>query len=420
MSHSRLRRLGFERLENRLVYSAAVADLPHALAVAAVADPPVSQVAGSGQFEGRKTINYISGSIGANQPAALSTVYVLRDQEFHFVLTAAEWGRSSAGGVVMSIRDAAGDPIFSMLAAAGISQADEAYLDAGAYTVEFTRDAPAAGGVLGFQLGGVTLPLADTTQDPAEESSNSTLAEYSFYWLPPRSVSPAIVVQEPHAILASTSSQNGSPATVPYLLTSTPPETVELPPPQASSAVATPPAAGTPATGIPSSAAIPAEPESTTAPALLGIPAWAPSHTDDYSAAAGGMTAAAQFPPRLPGRPSASALGDDLRGDLTMARAAAATKQTDVEPAPAQPLDESSVATPSRESVVAAESAGLVWHWLTIVNEHLGGSWRLAPVIVALGWCAWQARASRKHPGDAESEFPSVGFAAHPLRSLTQ
>ena len=258
MSRTRFRRFGFEQLEDRLVYSAAVANLPPAsalplapaptpaLVAAAVADPPaagghVSPAAdGSGQFEGRKTIIYISGSFGANQAEAVSTLYVVQDQEFHFVLTAVDWGLSSASGVDMNIRDTAGHPVFSMLAAAGTTQADEGYLDAGAYTVEFTHDAASPRGVLRFELGGVTLPLADTTQDPAEESTSSTLAEYSFYWLPPRSVSPGIVVQQPLASLASTSPENGSTATVSRLLVSMPGEMVQLLLSQANSAPARP------------------------------------------------------------------------------------------------------------------------------------------------------------------------------------
>ena len=131
------------------MYSAAVAYPPPspvppaALATAPIADLPAAggnvlpAAAGSGQFEGRKTITYISGSFGPNQAAAVSTAYVLQDQEFHFVLTAADWGLPSASGINMTIRDAAGHLVFSMSAPAGTTQADEDYLDAGAYTVAF-------------------------------------------------------------------------------------------------------------------------------------------------------------------------------------------------------------------------------------------------------------------------------------------
>src|SRR5208282_2803675 len=115
MSHTRFKRLGFERLEDRRVYSATVAvpslpsallppsALPPALAPAPVAaESQVSPAAGgSGQFEGRKTISYVNGSFTANQTEALSNFYILQDQEFHFVLTAADWGVPSVSGVDM-------------------------------------------------------------------------------------------------------------------------------------------------------------------------------------------------------------------------------------------------------------------------------------------------------------------------------
>ena len=159
-----------------------------------------------GQFDGRTTIPYVNGSFGGNQAEAVSTLYVLQDREFHFVLTAADWGLPSASGVDMSIRDATGQLVFSMSAAAGTTQTDEGYLDAGAYTVGFSRNTAAPGGVLRFELGGVTLPLADTTQDPAEQSSISTLAEYSFFWLPPHSVPPGVMVQQDPAPFSLTAS----------------------------------------------------------------------------------------------------------------------------------------------------------------------------------------------------------------------
>ena len=390
--------------------------LRRALAAAAVADPPaagrnVSSAAdGSGQFEGLKTIAYVSGSFGANQAEAVSTLYVLWDQEFHFVLTAAHWGLPSASGVDMSIRDSAGNPVFSMLAAAGATEAVEGYLDAGAYTVEFTRDAAGPGGVLRFELGGVTLPLADTTQDPAEESSTSTLAEYSFYWLPPHSVSPGIAVQQPPASLTSTSPDNGSTATVSHLLVSMPAETVELPPSQANSAPA-PPAAGYPATGFPSAAAIPADPQSVAANASLGILTSTNPPADDFSTAADGrVAAAAPLPPRVTGRPSTSAVGDDLLRELSVACAAATAEPTAVGTIADAPLEASSATKPVPESSLKADSASLFWQWLAVVNENLTVSWKLAPVVVALGWCAWQARASRKRASEAEREF-------HPLLS---
>lgn len=128
-----------------MVYSTAVAAYPpvHALAAPAAAGLSASEknvlpVAGAfGQFDGRKTIPYVSGSFGSIQAEAVSTVYVLQDQEFHFVLAAAYWGLPSASGVDMSIRDAAGNSVFSMTAAAGTTQAQEGYLDAGVYTVVF-------------------------------------------------------------------------------------------------------------------------------------------------------------------------------------------------------------------------------------------------------------------------------------------
>jgi hypothetical protein len=424
MSRTRLRRLGFERLEDRLVYSAAVANLsdaaalPPAPALAPVAEPSaagghVSPAAGgSGQFEGRKTIAYVSGSFGANQAEALSTLYVIQDQEFHFVLTAAEWGLPSSGGVDMSIRDAAGRPVFSMSAAAGTTRADEGYLDAGAYTVAFARDAAGPSGLLRFELGGVTLPLADTTQDPDEGSSSSTLAEYAFYWLPPHSVPLGIVVQQPPASLSLTSPDNGSATAVLHLLVSTPAGAVESSSSTAYSGSVAPPAAGTSGTGFPSAAGTPADSEPTAVSELLGISATAPPPADDHSAA--------PLPPQAPGGANTSLVGNSLLRELSTARAAAAAEHTVAATAAAEPLDASSVAIPASKSSLTAESSGLLWQWLAVVNQNLTVSHTLAPVVAALGWFTWQARASRKRLGEAECDFPSVDLAAHPLRSLAQ
>ena len=113
------------------------------------------------------------------------------------------------------------------------------------------------------------------------------------------------------------------------------------------------------------------------------------------------MAAAAPLPPHVAGRPSTSAVGDDLLRDLSVARAAATAEQPAVRSTAAAPLEASSVAKPAPESSPKADSTGLLQQWLAAVNGNLTAYWKLTPVVVALGWCAWQARALRKYPSDA-------------------
>ncbi len=143
----------------------------------------------------------------------------------------------------------------------------------------------------------------------------------------------------------------------------------------------------------------------------------APPPAGDYPAAADRrMAAAATLPPRVPDRPSISPDGNNLLRALAVARATAAAEQTVAASAAAKPHDATSVAKPAQASSPKPESGGLLWHWLAAVNENLTVSWKLAPVVVALGWCAWQARTLRKRPDAAESQLPLVDNA--PLRCV--
>jgi hypothetical protein len=186
-----------------------------------------------------------------------------------------------------------------------------------------------------------------------------------------------------------------------HLLVATPANAVEFPLPT-NTALAPPTAPGTPATGFPPATAIPADPESTAVSESLGIPTSAPPPADDFPATADHrMAAAAPLPFRVSGRRNTSAVGNNLHRDLSMARAAAVADQTFVATEAAEPLDANSVAMPARESVAtsgSAESAGLLWQWLEVVNKNMTVSWTLSPVVVALGWlaCKWGRLAARQ------------------------
>jgi hypothetical protein len=92
----------------------------------------------------------------------------------------------------MTITDAAGRAVFSLDAGGGATRAGDVFLNAGRYTVRFTRDRGQWGpwtSVL-FKLSGLSLSdslgpqLRDATRDPVAPSAAAAMPAPSFFWLP--------------------------------------------------------------------------------------------------------------------------------------------------------------------------------------------------------------------------------------------
>jgi hypothetical protein len=111
-----------------------------------------------------------AGSVTTAAPAAGYALYVALDQVFLFTLSAAGVGAPAGSAVQMTITDANGNVVFSLLAPAGQTVTGPRLLLApGAYTVNFTAVTP--GGTpaaLTFQLFGasITDPIGPVITDP--------------------------------------------------------------------------------------------------------------------------------------------------------------------------------------------------------------------------------------------------------------
>jgi hypothetical protein len=129
---------------------------------------------------------------GVLQPGAAAEVRALdvpQSQQMHFILSATDWGAPAATGVTLTIRNSRGRVVFSLDAASGAQRSGDALLDAGHYTIRFTRDNGARTGVL-FELdaGGLSDPLGpqlhDTILAPAADPNLPAAAAVTAFFLP--------------------------------------------------------------------------------------------------------------------------------------------------------------------------------------------------------------------------------------------
>jgi hypothetical protein len=135
---------------------------------------------------------FVNDTLDETTREDVRVLQVVDSQQFQFVLSATDWSAPVATGVRMTIFDAAGREVFNLAVADGASRTGIVFLDAGRYTVKFTR-AMQQGGPLTpvlFELSGLSLSdslgpqLRDTTQQPLGASAATALPAPSFFWLP--------------------------------------------------------------------------------------------------------------------------------------------------------------------------------------------------------------------------------------------
>ncbi len=131
---------------------------------------------------------FVHDTLAAGQAEQTRLLQVNRSDQFHFDLSATDWGAATNSGVVMTIYDAAGRALFQLAADSGATRAGDVFLAAGQYRVVFTRTQPAAlGTAVLFELTGTNVsdPLGpqirDTTLTPVD--SAEAPAALSFFFL---------------------------------------------------------------------------------------------------------------------------------------------------------------------------------------------------------------------------------------------
>jgi hypothetical protein len=162
---------------------------------------------------------FVRQSLGKGQADYAATLRVLQSQEFHFVLSATDWSAPAETGIRMVIYDADGRAVFTTSVADGASRTADVFLNAGQYTVRFTR-ANQQGGTLQpilFELSGLTESepigpqLRDTTLGPLESATSPVAPSVTFYWLPytPTDLAmhgmPSLVPTDPMSVTAAAS-----------------------------------------------------------------------------------------------------------------------------------------------------------------------------------------------------------------------
>ena len=94
----------------------------------------------------------------AGQGEALRDLQVSQSQEVHFQLSATDWSARAATGVRMTITDTTGRVVYALSAADGATRSGDVFLDAGRYTVRFSRAAQGRDATpVMFQLSGIGL-----------------------------------------------------------------------------------------------------------------------------------------------------------------------------------------------------------------------------------------------------------------------
>jgi len=135
---------------------------------------------------------FVNQSLGSDQADYKVTLQVLQSQEFHFVLSATDWSAPVQTGVRMTIYNADGQAVFTTAVADGASRRADVLLNAGRYTVRFTR-ANDQGNTLQpilFELSGMTESdplgpqLRDTTLGPVDSLTSPVAPSVTFFWLP--------------------------------------------------------------------------------------------------------------------------------------------------------------------------------------------------------------------------------------------
>ena len=131
----------------------------------------------------------VSATLGADQRAATRVLQVNRSEQFHFDLSATDWGARATTGIRLTIDDAAGRTVFSTAVASGTTRPADVFLAPGRYTFVFTRtrDSGPLTPVL-FELSGTNVSdpigpqIRDTTLAP--QDSTALPEALNFFFLP--------------------------------------------------------------------------------------------------------------------------------------------------------------------------------------------------------------------------------------------
>ncbi|MCA9246848.1 MAG: matrixin family metalloprotease [Planctomycetales bacterium] len=141
-------------------------------------------------LDGTHLETYVNESLASGISESWRTLQVEQTQQFHFQLSASDWGHARETGVVMEIFDTAGLRRFQLAAPDGATRTGDVLLEPGAYQVRFARNAGGATLPVVFELNGLssTSPLGpqlrDTTREPVASSAALPLDQLAFYWLP--------------------------------------------------------------------------------------------------------------------------------------------------------------------------------------------------------------------------------------------
>jgi hypothetical protein len=117
---------------------------------------------------------FASGSVSASAPQQTYNLYVAESQLFQFLLSASGVGAPAGSAVQMTIKDANGNVVYSLTAAAGDTVSSDALLlTPGAYTLSFAVLAPPGVAVptLSYSLMGESIsdPIGAVVNDPTTQ-----------------------------------------------------------------------------------------------------------------------------------------------------------------------------------------------------------------------------------------------------------
>jgi hypothetical protein len=143
-------------------------------------------------LDARHLQTFVNDTLDKTTREDVRVLQVVDSQQFQFVLSATDWSAPVATGVRMTIFDASGREVFNLAVTDGATRTGTVFLNAGRYTVKFTRATEQGEPftpVL-FELSGLSLSdslgpqLRDTTQQPLEASAAAAVPAPSFFWLP--------------------------------------------------------------------------------------------------------------------------------------------------------------------------------------------------------------------------------------------
>ncbi len=179
----------------------------------------------------------VNESLAPNAREFTGTLMVAQSQQFHFVLSATDWSAPVETGVRMTISDANGRPVFTFAVSDGATRSVDVFLDAGRYTVRFTRADEQGSNTqpLLFQLSTKVLSdplgpqLRDTALNPVEAPTAPATTALTFYWLPFGSTDQPADGPSNFALAAQAPSQTifGLPASLPLAPTVRAPQLAE-------------------------------------------------------------------------------------------------------------------------------------------------------------------------------------------------